>query len=227
MHIYRGGFNTSNVWWEMLNQHVTLVEHDRDHMRGPHGRPLEDFVVQHQADFLRLSILWSEGGIYLDTDVFPLKSFANLLTNDRDIVMGHEGGNRYGLGNAVIVARPRSEFMKLWIESYSSFNRWVWNYHSIRMPKLLQVQHPDLICPLSPSAFFWPTWAAAHGRYMHNPISPQEALELHEQMSTFGGAMYESQLAIHQGVNLAPGDRLLDDTRFNILVRDIVDTPLP
>jgi hypothetical protein len=227
MHIYRHGFNTSNIWWEALREHVALVEHDPDTMHGPHGRPLGDFVVQHQADFLRLDILSKEGGIYLDTDVFPLRPFTHLLSNDRDIVMGHEGGNRYGLGNAVIVARPGSEFIQLWIDSYATFNRWIWNYHSIRMPKLLQVQYPELICPLSPSAFFWPTWAASHHRYMHNPINSEEASQLHAQMEMYGGSMYENQLAIHQGVDIDPQDRLLEDTRFNILVRDLLDAPMP
>jgi hypothetical protein len=227
MHIYRDGFNTSNIWWQKLQEHITLVEHYPEGMRGPQDRPMEDFVVQHQADFLRLEILWNEGGIYLDTDVFPLRPFTDLLSNDRDIIMGHEGGNRYGLGNAVIVARPRSEFIKRWIESYASFNRWVWNYHSIRMPKLLQVQYPALICPLSPSAFFWPTWAAAHHRYMHDPISSEEAAQLRAQMEMFGGSMYANQLAIHQGVNIDPQDQLLEDTRFNILMRDVLDAPIP
>jgi hypothetical protein len=227
LHIYRDGFDTSNIWWQALSEYVTLVEHDRDSMHGPHNRPLEEFLVQHQADFLRLDILYEEGGIYLDTDVFPLKSFAGILSNDRDIVMGHEGGNRYGLGNAVIAARPRSKFVRKWIDSYSTFNKWVWNYHSIRLPKLLQVENPNLICALGPSAFFWPTWAAVHHPFMHSPLSEDEIVELHEQMAEYKGAMFANQLAIHLKVGVEPEDRMLEETRFNILMRDVLDAPLP
>jgi hypothetical protein len=76
-----------------LEPHVTLAIIDRNET------PLEDdgLIVQHQADKLRISILAREGGIYLDTDVFALKPFTDLLTNPRSAVMGHEGANRYGL----------------------------------------------------------------------------------------------------------------------------------
>lgn len=65
-----------------------------------------------------MEILSREGGIYLDTDVYVLKSFTDLLNSPRDILLGHEGGNRYGLCNAVIVSRPGSRFMEIWRESY-------------------------------------------------------------------------------------------------------------
>lgn len=77
--------------------------------------------LAHQSDLLRLDIMTREGGIYLDTDVFVLKPFTDLLSSPRDIVMGHEGGNRYGLCNAVVVARPGGEFLAVWRESYKRY----------------------------------------------------------------------------------------------------------
>lgn len=225
--IHTTGIDPSNQWWIQLRDHVGVVTYNRSELRGPHGRPFSEFWVPHQADFLRLAILEREGGIYFDSDVFALKPFDDLLDSPRDVVMGHEGGNRYGFGNAVILARPHSEFITRWIASYESFNSWIWNYHSIRMPKLLQVQYPDLICPLSPSAFFWPTWAAKHHRYMESPIDEEEAAELKANLALYDGAMYENQLALHQGVSLTPDAVLHEDTRFNLLVRDLVEAPFP
>lgn len=111
--IHTYGLNTSGPWWDSLShsERITIVEYDRYSIHGPHGRPVDDFLLQHQADFLRLAILRQEGGIYLDHDVFVLKPFTELLQSPRDIVMGHEGGNRYGLCNAVILARAQSEFL--------------------------------------------------------------------------------------------------------------------
>jgi hypothetical protein len=225
LHTY--GLDTSNPWWKLLEHRVTLVEYDRHTLNGPHGRHVDEFSLAHQADFLRLSILMREGGIYLDTDVYPLKSFTDLLNNPRDIVMGHEGGNRYGLCNAIVIARAGSQFLQKWIRSYSTFNRRIWNYHSVRMPKMLQVQYPDLICPLSPTVFFWPTWSGKHRRYMQMPINQEDAMELQHNMSAYGGAMYENQLAIHGSAeDLTPEKVLTEDTRFNILMRDLVNAPI-
>lgn len=224
LHTY--GLVESNHWWNLVKHRVTLVEYDRYSLKGPHNRPVNEYGLAHQADFLRLAILQREGGIYLDADIYPFKPFTDLLNSPRDIVMGHEGGNRYGLCNAVIVARAKSEFLRIWRDSYSSFG-WTWNYHSVRMPKLLQVQYSDLICPLSPTVFFWPTWAEVHGRYMHSEIDHDEILELKKNMSMYGGAMYENQLTIHQAPSgVSEEDIVEKDTRFNILMRDVVHTEI-
>ena len=220
LHTY--GLDEDNHWWRLLRHRVTLVEYDRFSLKGPHSRPVDDYGLAHQADFLRLAILQREGGIYLDADIYPFKPFNDLLNSPRDIVLGHEGGNRYGLCNAVIVARAKSRFLRIWIDSYSSFG-WTWNYHSVRMPKLLQVQYPTFICPLSPTVFFWPTWAAVHGRYMHSEIDQDEVLALRKNMSMYGGAMYENQLTVHQAPSdISEEDILGRDTRFNVLMRDVV-----
>lgn len=227
IHTYETGINPDNPWFKQLQDHVTVVKHDRDLLRGPRGRPVDDFMIQHQADFMRISILLQEGGIYFDNDVFAFKPFTDLLKSSRDVVLGHEGGNRYGFGNAIIVARAHAEFLQKWQDSYATFNDWIYNYHSVRMPKLLQVEYPHLICPLSPTVFFWPTWAASHARYMQRPVSEEAIAELRANMSRFGGAMYENQLALHQGVTLEPEKVMYEDTRLNVLLRDLVDAPLP
>ncbi|KJX92606.1 hypothetical protein TI39_contig5839g00022 [Zymoseptoria brevis] len=231
--LHTTGLDTANEWYRTIKNHITLIPIDRNEYHSPDGRPFTSIRLAHQSDIIRLDILTREGGIYLDKDVFTLKSFSNLLTSPRDVLMGHEGGNRYGLCNAVTIARPNSQFMKLWHQTYSTFDSEQWNEHSVRMPKLLQVQHPDLICPLSPTTFFWPTWAVKHVEYMHEPITEEERDELRQNMAMFGGAMYENQLAFH-AVAAKPYLSILtpeivqeNDTRFNVLVREIASAPLP
>jgi len=175
-----------------------------------------------------------EGGIYLDTDVYVLKAFSELLNNPKDTILGHEGGNRYGLCNAVIIARPGSEFIAKWWETYESFNDRNWNKHSVLVPKQLSVKYPELVCALSPTAFFWPTWAKSHVHFMHEIINEEEVAQMEASLTQFGGAMYENQLAYHATggyhngyfVGLTPDDILNKDTRFNLLVRDIYITPI-
>ena len=110
---------------------------------------------------------------------------------------------------------------------YVSFNPKVWNEHSVLRPKLLSVQYPGLICPLSPTVFFWPTWTASHARYMHEAISETEKTALLHDMASFGGVMYRNQLSIHDWgthhylAHLTPDEVMEKDTRFNILLRDV------
>jgi hypothetical protein len=52
--------------------------------------------------------------------------------------------------------------------------------------------------------------------------------ELRRNMTAYGGAMYANQLALHIRANhITEEDIIREDTRFNILLRDVVETPLP
>jgi hypothetical protein len=232
--IHHFDFNTSNKWWKEIEHLVTLVKLRREDIVVPHGYKLSELALAHQSDVVRLAVLAEEGGIYLDTDIYVFKSFKNLLTNPRDVVLGHEGGDRYGLCNAVILARPGSEFISLWRDSYKTFNPEKWNEHSVLMPKLLQVQHKDLVCPLSPPVFYWPFWEAWNVEYMHEPLTDDDDIDLlHDEMDAWNGAMYEYQLAYHSWGGhaylreLTPDLVQEKDSRFNILLRHIAKTPLP
>ncbi|KAK4574625.1 hypothetical protein LTR86_001466 [Recurvomyces mirabilis] len=232
--IHTTGLNQKNYWWKQLRRHVTLVSVDWQDYFPNGGSPVARGIsLPHQADFLRLAILRREGGIYFDMDVYALKPLTELLDSPRDILMGHEGGNRYGLCNAVIIARPESEFLSRWRDAYTSFDPRVWNYHSVRLPKQMQVMHPDLICPLSPTVFFWPTWAKTHVHYMHDEVLvPFERSSFEADLEDFGGAMYENQLAFHavaakDYLNVLTADDVETvDTRFNLLLREVARADL-
>ena len=231
--VHSYSLNESNVWWQFIKHAVTLVVHEpHQTLRTMDGR-VHKLRLPHQTDILRLEILHKEGGIYLDTDVYALQSFSPLLQSPKDLLMGHEGGNRSGIGNAVIVARPGSSFISKWLQTYKeSFDNrpQMWNHHSVKVPAELAVQYPEDICKLSPSTFFWPTWSSEHINAMHSPLVEEDALALKRNMSSYGGAMYANQLAYHAWGNiarvdflskLAPENLFRVETRFNILLRKI------
>ncbi|KAJ2968066.1 hypothetical protein NUW58_g10305 [Xylaria curta] len=101
----------SNGWVDLLRDEITLVYHSPEEMDALKNQPGAHWQAAHVSDVLRLKLLQEEGGIYLDTDAFGLRPFTDLLRSPRDIIMGHEGGNRAGLCNAIMVARKNSTFI--------------------------------------------------------------------------------------------------------------------
>ncbi|PHH65372.1 hypothetical protein CDD81_2476 [Ophiocordyceps australis] len=218
-------------WWPDVRKRVKLVRHQPEFLADFASTvpPPSQWRAAHKADVLRLQILRREGGIYLDTDVVLLRPLDALLSGRRDIVMAYEGGNRQGLCNGVILAKPGAPFVERWYRMYRDFDPTDWNYHSVLLPAKLAVQYPDDICPLSPAAFFWPLWTKDQVALMHRPLDASEAARVTEAMSRNHGALYPGQLAYHATgfkkhmTSATAHDILTQDTRFNLLVRRYVN----
>ncbi|KAI1150064.1 hypothetical protein F4825DRAFT_428126 [Nemania diffusa] len=219
----------SNRWVHRLKDEITLVYHSPEELEALKNQPSAHWQAAHVSDILRLKLLREQGGIYLDIDAFGLRPFTDLLRSPRDIIMGHEGGNRGGLCNAIMVARKNSSFIDRWTSEYSNVDlSYEWNFHSVILPKKLQLQHPEEICALSPSTFFWPTWTWHHVQWMHEPLTRQQARQWAAEINRNGGSLFGEQLAYHAWSQMA-WDRFLSkltpeivrtrDTRFNLLVR--------
>jgi hypothetical protein len=139
-------YEPTGAWWERAKPYLTMNK-----VVPPaeiFGRPLEHFA--HQADVLRLEVLMQYGGIYLDMDVVCVNSFAPLM--HKNCVMGIQPGK--GLCNAVILARPGSQFIRLWYEKYRDFDGRHWSHHSVALPMQLARQHPTLIDIQDEYSFF-------------------------------------------------------------------------
>ncbi|KAI0404004.1 hypothetical protein F4802DRAFT_569335 [Xylaria palmicola] len=219
----------SNRWVRRLRDDITLVYHSPEEMAALKNQPGAHWQAAHVSDILRLKLLREQGGIYLDIDSFGLRPFTDLLRSPRDIVMGHEGGNRAGLCNAIMVARKNSTFIDRWAAEYNNVDlSREWNFHSVILPKQLQLRNPDDICALPPSTFFWPTWTWQHVLWMHEPLTRQQARQWSAEIDRNGGSLFGEQLAYHAWSQMA-WDRFLrnltpelvrrHDTRFNLLVR--------
>ncbi|KAI0490278.1 hypothetical protein F4859DRAFT_2726 [Xylaria cf. heliscus] len=219
----------SNRWVDRLKDDITLVYHSPEEMAALKNQPGAHWQAAHISDILRLHLLREQGGIYLDIDVFGLRPFTDLLRSPRDIIMGHEGGNRAGLCNAIMVARKNSTFIDRWLAEYNHVDlSHEWNFHSVILPKKLQLQNPDDICALPPSTFFWPTWTWHHVQWMHEPLTRQQARQWATEIDRNGGSLFSEQLGYHAWSQMS-WDRYLSgltpeivrtrDTRFNLLVR--------
>jgi hypothetical protein len=104
---------------------------------------------------LRIDVLKKFGGVYLDLDVWALKSFDVFC--ECETVLGMQG-NEYGLRNAVIVAMPESRFLNYWLQSYKDYDGSSWDEHSVRRPLLLARDLPSMIHIQPETAFFWPSY---------------------------------------------------------------------
>ncbi|MCU0914607.1 MAG: hypothetical protein MUC88_08600 [Planctomycetes bacterium] len=143
-------YEPDTVWWREARKYVRL-----NRVKVPtevFGNPLTHFA--HKADVIRLEQLQQHGGIYLDLDVVCLNPFGPLLGHP--MVMGCQAGT--GLCNAVILADPHSEFLRVWRDSYRTFDQHDWSRHSVLLPFRLAQEHPDWIHVEGPYSFFYPVF---------------------------------------------------------------------
>ena len=130
-----------------------------------HGKaPLfrRDWEDAHKSDIIRMNILKSIGGIYMDTDVLVLRSFDPLRESDftmglqvrfippknlnpypypnrnpyPDFTMGLQTFTK--MCNGVMLAHPQSSFLVDWYNQMSDANfTTCWDCHSIELPSKL------------------------------------------------------------------------------------------
>jgi hypothetical protein len=97
LNLHYTDLNEDNEWLRKLRANITLIRHD---LNQEYPRQVEEkWHLAHVLDVMRLDILQRDGGIYFDTDIIALQPFDSLLHSPKDIVLGHEGCNRFGLCN--------------------------------------------------------------------------------------------------------------------------------
>ena len=86
--------------------------------KTPKGKEIKEF--QHKSDFVRLEVLYEFGGIYLDLDAIPLRSFDRLRKCGFDQIFGRQKNDQIAVG--LIVTKKNNLFMKEFlIEAYEVF----------------------------------------------------------------------------------------------------------
>jgi mannosyltransferase OCH1-like enzyme len=70
--------------------------------------------MAQKADVLRLALLYYEGGVYLDTDVEPVKSIAPLYSFSSSMLVCHETKDQ--VGTAFIAARANSPLLRVMLD---------------------------------------------------------------------------------------------------------------
>ena len=147
-------------YWDMIKPYLTM-----EYVEPPaeiYGNDLLHYA--HQADVIRLQKLEKYGGIYLDIDTICLKSFEELRVYD--FVIGVQGNKNnseiYGLCNAVMLSKPKCDFVIEWIDTYTSFRSKgrdeYWDEHSVLMPLKLAYKYSNKIKILDNNIFYNPLW---------------------------------------------------------------------
>ena len=134
----------ASAWWACARPLVAL--HPVGDVATIHGRAFPSLHVAHKADVVRLDVLRAEGGIYLDSDVLPLRPFDELLRLGAGgaVVMGkEEAPGQSGLANAVLLAPRNASFLNRWWARYADFApEKSWAYHSVILPRELAKAFP-------------------------------------------------------------------------------------
>ena len=73
------------------------------------------------------------GGIYLDPDVLVLRSFDPLRRMPLTLAREHMKPFLI-ISNGIIICRRGVVFMRLWLESYRTYDPDDWAYNSVRVP---------------------------------------------------------------------------------------------
>lgn len=86
------------------------IKNSVPYLKGAYSRKKFAFV----SDYVRLYVLYNEGGIYMDTDVEVIKDFSNLL--GENAVLGYEDNN--SLTTAFIAVPPKAIWIKELLDLY-------------------------------------------------------------------------------------------------------------
>ena len=203
-------FMPTGEWFDKIKDRLTLVE-----IEPPteiFGKPLMHYA--HQADVIRLRMLYEYGGVYMDVDTISVKPLTDLL--DNKCVLGIE--KNQGLCNGVVLAEKNSLFIKHWLDSYRTFRSRGrdkhWGEHSVRIPNRLSKQYPDLITAEPFFSFHYPTWRQEDLKLMFEENKTFENAYCHHVWETRSWEPYLKDLSEEHIKNV--------DTTYNNIARNFL-----
>ncbi len=110
-----------------------------------YGNPLN--LHAHKADVVRLQVLEAYGGVYMDLDTIVIRPLDEIFVPDCAMAQEYNPAldKVQGLGNAMILARPRSTFIRRWLDSFEFFHSTghdvAYAFYGVRVPMLLARQN--------------------------------------------------------------------------------------
>lgn len=147
----------SGRYFDAIRPHVEL--HELESFDAVFERAIPH--PAHKCDWLRLQVLQSHGGVYLDLDTITVKPFAPLLTPPATMVVESVGHETIGLCNAFIAAEKESQFIAEWSAKFRDFRSTGhdrhWNESAVKWPHELWRSGSDVTAQL-PSYFMKPDW---------------------------------------------------------------------
>ena len=162
------------------------------------GRPIPAY--QHRADFVRHSLLYSQGGAYLDLDTITLAPFPAWWL-EQPYVVGleyHPDGRSIGLCNAAFVCRAFSDFGWRILSEYQHFDPAVHRYEEFAvnrplawaadMPGAVTVLQWSLLGPMHwASRVYWEEDLPLDGVVVARALVRLEEVLCHEVLAELRG----------------------------------------
>lgn len=137
-----------NSWYNTLGEDYEIIEWNEDNLNLEELRKKNKFLdkcIRYKlwafaSDYLRLYILYNEGGIYLDTDIEVFKNFDDFLKYES--FMGYE--EKEYICTGVIGAEKNSKLIKRLLDYYDKeimdseyyINPYIFNYVKDNNPEL-------------------------------------------------------------------------------------------
>jgi len=156
--------------WERIRPHLTLspvpatspLPDAARYDATDEGRLIRErgWTYAHEADFLRLSILLEEGGVYADMDTLFVKALPArwldepFVIGEQEPVPGADGVLRPSLCNAVMIAQPGAEFARTWLARMTQVFDGTWSRHSHQEAARLWSEMPDAVRVVPQSCFY-------------------------------------------------------------------------
>lgn len=170
----------------------------------------------HRSDIVRLFALQKYGGIYMDVDVFVLRSFDPLVELGQ-VVLGRES-IPLSICNAVIVAQKNAEFLNLWMNAYKNdYQPDKWTYNSGTVPYRIGHERKDLITFVDKLRFFWPDYSSPELLYRE-----QSATDKLYQFDLTYSLHVSTGVFPNEYANLSPHQILTVDNSFYQVLRALL-----
>ena len=168
------------------------------------------------ADYARLVILREHGGIYLDTDMFVLKSFDDFLNNE--LVLGKEDNVHISAG--MVAAAPRNVFIGKCLDYYNANTKTL-----ITIPRILtQIynENENILTNVKvfEAKYFYP-YTADNIKDFNYKNAPSESYAVHMWNYSWGHPAIKliKKLGIHRVVV-----QILDKLKIKNLIKKILGT---
>ena len=175
--IYNAKEPVGNKYWDDIKKQERVSIHKIDPPVFYDGFELKHF--QYKADVVRLELLYEHGGVYLDLDMLIVRPFHDVFKSGHSFYISEERAGIRSLINAFLAAKPKNEFIKLWLDSFKSGLRLgIWAHHIRDSNKQLIDDNPHYIhkyrMKIMDGQLFMPLHWQDTVAFIHSETAPYE-----------------------------------------------------
>ena len=208
--IYNAKEPIGNKYWDDIKKQGRVTIHKIDPPVFYDGFELKHF--QYKADVVRLELLYEHGGVYLDLDMLIARPFHDVFKSGHSFYISEERAGIRSLINAFLAAKPKNEFIKLWLDSFKSGLRLgIWAHHIRDSNKQLIDDNPHYIhkyrMKILDGQLFMPLHWQDTVAFIHSETTPYEfppqSYGTHLWETILGDVMRKNEFLHKQKMELA------------------------